>query len=194
MEKKPKIFQIGFNRCGTLCLYNFFKNNNIPSIHWDNGKLSLTMKRNNELKKPLLNGFEKCIFFSDMEHFDADMGVFYSHVHFFKLLDRQNPNSKFILNTRNVDNWIKSRLNHKFNGITGFYAHFIMSRLNLSLEQLLDKWRLEWDNHHKDVIEYFRGREEDFLIFNIENDDPQKIIDFLKEFYDIKKNKFKKTN
>jgi hypothetical protein len=194
MEKKPKIFQIGFNRCGTLCLYNFFKDNKIPSIHWDNGNLSLTMKKNHEQNKPLLNGLEKYVFFSDMEHFDADIGVFYSHVHFYKLLDEQNPESKFILNTRNVDNWIKSRLNHKFCGITGFYANFIMSRLNISLEQLLDKWRLEWDNHNKDVIEYFKGREDDLLIFDIENDDPQKIVDFLMEFYALKKNKFIKIN
>jgi hypothetical protein len=194
MEKKPKIFQIGFNRCGTLCLYNFFKNNKIPSIHWDNGRLSQTMKKNFEQDRPLLEGYEKYVFFSDMEHFDANIGVFYSHMHFYKLLDKQYSESKFLLNTRNVDNWIMSRLNHEYSGIIGFYANFIMSRLNIGLEQLLEKWRLEWDNHYEDVIEYFKGRADDLLIFNIENDDPQKIVDFLKEFYDLNKNEFVKIN
>ena len=194
MKKKPKIFQIGFNRCGTLCLYNFFKQNKIPSIHWDNGNLSLTIKRNKEQNKPLLSGYDDYIFFSDMEHFDDDMGVFYSHVYYYKLLDKQYPDSKFILNTRNIGNWIISRLNHEFRGMPGFYANYIMSRLNINFNQLLDKWRLEWDNHHKEVKEYFKGREDDLLIFNIEKDDPQKIVDFLKNFYALNKDEFLKTN
>jgi hypothetical protein len=194
MAKRPKIFQIGFNRCGTLCLYNFFISNKIPSIHWDNGNLSLTIKRNKEQNRPLLSGYEYYQFFSDMEHFDEDMGVFYSHVYYYSLLDKQYPNSKFILNTRDVDNWIKSRLNHRFSGMTGFYANYIMSRLNINLNQLSEKWRLDWENHHKEVIEYFKGRENDLLIFNIEKDDAQKIVDFLKKFYDLDKNKYVKTN
>jgi hypothetical protein len=76
----------------------------------------------------------------------------------------------------------------------GFYANYIMSRLHINLNQLLDKWRLEWDNHHKEVAEYFKGREEDLLIFNMEKDDPQKIVEFLKNFYTLDKNKYAKTN
>jgi hypothetical protein len=152
------------------------------------------MKRNKEQNKPLLKGYEKYSFFSDMEHFDDDMGVFYSHIYYYELLDKQYPNSKFILNTRNVDNWIKSRLNHKFSGITGYYASYIMSRLNLNSEQLLDKWRLEWDNHHTEVKEYFKRRDDDFLIFDIEYDDPQKIVNFFKKFYALDKHKFIKIN
>jgi hypothetical protein len=194
MKENSRIFQIGFNRCGTLCFYHFFKNNGIPSVHWDNGFLSLTMKKNHDQNEPLLKGYEHYIFFSDMEHFDKNIGVYYSHIRFYRLLDEQYPKSKFILNTRNVKNWIESRLNHRFAGMTGFYADYIMSRLNINLEQLLDKWCLEWDNHHKDVLEHFEGREDDLLIFDIENDDPQKIVDFLKKFYDLDKNKFLKIN
>ena len=35
-----KIFQIGFNRCGTGSLYNFFKENGFISIHWDSGEIA----------------------------------------------------------------------------------------------------------------------------------------------------------
>lgn len=194
MKERPKIFQIGFNRCGTRCFYNFFKNNGIPSIHWDNGLLSLTMKKNFEQNEPLLKGYENYRFFSDMEHFDENMGVFYSHVHYYQLLDKQYPKSKFILNTRNVNHWIKSRLNHQFGGMTGYYAKYIMSKLNINLYQLLYKWRLEWDNHHTEVLEYFHGRANDLLIFDIEKDDPQKIVDFFLAFYRLDKNRFLKTN
>ena len=194
MKLSPKIFQIGFNRCGTLCCYNFFHTNNIPSVHWDNGLLSLTMNKNYKQKKPLLNGYENYVFFSDMEHFDENIGVFYSHIHYYRLLDVQYPSSKFILNTRNIDNWINSRLNHRFGGIKGYYANYIMSRLNINLEQLLYKWRLEWTNHHNDVLAHFKVRENDLLIFDIENDDPQKIVYFFRELYDLDKEKFEKSN
>ena len=115
---KPKIFQIGFNKCGTVSLWVLFKyycKPSIPCIHWDDGKLALKIENNLHQDKPLLSGYDYYTFYSDME------SVFYENSYptiieaykYYQILDKQYPHSKFILNTRNVDNWILSRINFK---------------------------------------------------------------------------------
>ena len=36
-------------------------------------------------------------------------------------------------------------------------------------------WLLEWDDHHKDVMEYFKNRPDDLLVYDIDNDKIDKI-------------------
>ena len=112
----PKIFQIGFNKCGTRSIYTLFKENDIPSIRYDLGKLAIRMKKNFKYKLPLLNGYDNIILFTDMENIDHYRLPFYAHVDLYKILDKQYPKSKIILNIRNKDDWIISRLNHSNGG------------------------------------------------------------------------------
>lgn len=48
-----KIFQIGFNKVGTVSLHEFFLKNGISSVHWDRGNLSKTIHSNKLSGKPL---------------------------------------------------------------------------------------------------------------------------------------------
>jgi hypothetical protein len=41
----PRIFQIGFNRCGTTSLHGFFMKNGISSVHWDRGRIGVAFWR-----------------------------------------------------------------------------------------------------------------------------------------------------
>ena len=41
-----KIFQIGFNKCGTKTLHHYFSRNGIRSVHWDEGRLAQRMFAN----------------------------------------------------------------------------------------------------------------------------------------------------
>ena len=107
MEKINKIFQIGFNKCGTVSVYHFFENNGLKPIHWDMGRLADTIKRNYESNLPILNGYEGYDCFTDMENVNNNN---YAHLTYYKEFDIQYPNSKFILNLRPIDNWIKSNM------------------------------------------------------------------------------------
>lgn len=50
---------------------------------------------------------------------------------------------------------------------------------------MVARWSKEWDEHHAAVIEYFKDRPNDLLVFNIEKDNPQELVDFLANAYDL---------
>lgn len=167
---QPKIFCIGLNKTGTLSLHKAFELLRLKSVHWRVEK-EVTAKlpaqetdiqiiiRNNYLAgKNLLTGIENFDAYSDWN--------FYATNHLFTLLDKQCPGSKFILHTRNLEDWLKSRVAH-------------IRRAPDRKEQLkktpndpwfgmnIKAWREEYDKHHKNVFDYFRDRPQDLLILNI---------------------------
>ena len=106
-----KIFFIGFNKTGTNFIHQKFLNNNYKSLH--NGRWIGDWIKNNEIKKR-----EKWL---DEHQVFSD-----SELHDFKYLDKEYVNPFFILQTRELDEWINSRLlwieyhyhlqpNHPFN-------------------------------------------------------------------------------
>jgi len=186
-----KIFQIGFNRCGTTSLYELFKKNGYNSIHWANGELAKTLLNNKNNNLPLLTDINDYVFYSDMEFVSSNQII--EGYKMFDLLDKQYPGSKFILNTRSVDNWISSRLNHT-NGYKiinrkvvelippepYYLTHLNMYQIN-SIPTLVNIWRKEWKEHHSKVKQYFKHRPKDLLIFDIENDSFEKIVEFFED-------------
>jgi hypothetical protein len=166
-----KIFQIGFNRCGTRSLAALFRESGVRSVHWDYGRLARRIQWNHQHGRALLQGYENYAFYADME----DAPNLYAHIEYYKILDQQYPNSRFILNVRNKNRWLLSRLRH------GDYCERHMLASGLSLSQVMDLWATQWDQHVKDVIKYFRNRET-LLVFNIERDDVALLVSFLPEF------------
>jgi hypothetical protein len=177
-NKVNKIFQIGFNKCGTKSMYQFFSYHTKPavkSLHYEAGKLAKKIYLNNKKGLPLLTGYEDYKFFSDMEFVSEDQCIFISET-LFKKLDKQYPNSKFILNTRTMENWVKSRINHS----NGKYTRYQLKHYELSLPKLVKKWESDWIKHHKAVLEYFKDRPNDLLVFDIEKDSGMKLVKFLR--------------
>ena len=203
-----KIFQIGFNKCGTNSIKKILQNTdkNLSVIHWDRGLLAKKIYDNIQNKKSLLFGYENYDVFCDMECFflkDNKTKYFPAFI-LFEEIDKQYPNSKFILNTRNKENWIKSRLQHivTVSPIQGnhykileqhqlcFYWEKMADMNGVSKEQLIKMWEVEWDQHHYNVEEYFKNRSDDLLVFDIEKDEFSKFKIFFKNcnifFYLIK--------
>ena len=106
-----KIFQIGFNRCGTRTLHHYFSRNGLRAVHWDEGRLARRMFANLASGNNLLEGYEQFDVFTDMEYLD-DFGTYLEAYKLFPQLAAQYPNAIFILNTRNREAWIRSRLTH----------------------------------------------------------------------------------
>ena len=167
-----KIFQIGFNRCGTQSMYNFFSQNGIPSIHNGMGRLAVDIEANRRAGRKLLSGYDQYTFFSDMENVFEGIYAY----KYYRDLDTQYPGSKFILNIRNIDGFIQSR--KKLIGYLKIYMH-----VNKMTEQeAIKQWRQHFETHIREVTEYFSGRESDLLIYDIENDSPSQIAEFCKSF------------
>ena len=169
-----KIFVIGFNKTGTRSLYNYFKDNKIPSIHWHKGKLARVMKK--ILIKETTN--ERLRRISCFYRYGGLPRQNYAHVTFFKEMEQQYPDAKFILNIRDVENWIKSRNNHDN------YTRDICKILKMTKEELNEKWRNDYKEHIENVISYFSDKPNKLLVFDIEKDK----IDKLNLFSDLSLN------
>jgi hypothetical protein len=175
-----RVFQIGFNKCGTRSLYRLFADNSIPSLHWhtDQGKIAKKMLIN------FLNGeyiipkeYESIIFFSDLEDVYGSNYLPIFSYRFYREIFYQFPDAKFILNTRPLDEWINSRVEHD----NGKYLNHCLHTLKISKLELINQWKSHFLNHSQEVKMFFKNKREKLLIFDISKDNVSKVINFFPE-------------
>jgi len=176
-----KVFQIGFNKCGTRSLYKLFADNSIPALHWhtDQGKIAKKMLKN------FLNGekiipkeYEKIIFFSDLEDvYNSNYLPIFAYRFYREIFD-QFPDAKFILNTRPLNDWLSSRVRHD----DGKYLNHCLNMLKISKTELIKDWKSHFLNHSAEVQDFFKDKPGKLLTFNISTDDVNKVINFFPEF------------
>ncbi|KIN63740.1 Glycosyl transferase family 2 [Sulfitobacter noctilucicola] len=172
---KPRIFQIGFNKCGTRSFYDFFEKNGIKSVHYKRGDLAHGISSNIAEGKPPLEGWDKWTAYTDMQ-WVKKTGVIEA-CGFYKEFAAYYPRSYFILNTRSKDRWIKSRLNH---GTGQNYGNRYRLGLGLStMDETVAAWSAMWDLHHENVQRFFAETGQNFLVYNIEEDVPESLERFL---------------
>jgi hypothetical protein len=178
-----KIFQIGFNKCGTGNLYKLFKESGYNSVHWYKGKLAKTIKFNYDNNIKILDGIDNFIFYSDMDSSIDDFPI--EGYKYFKEIDKQYPGSKFILNIRPVEKWINSRIKHNPYGknTTRTYGGQFKDHYKLgSIEEVKEFWRKDWEHHINDVLNYFKDRPDDLIVFNIETDYIDVLVNFFNKY------------
>jgi hypothetical protein len=164
-----KIFQIGFNKCGTRTMHHYLRANGISSVHWDNGRLAQRMFANLANGDDLLTGYETFDAFTDMEFLDSTGLCYLEANKLFPYLAEKYPDAVFILNTRDREDWIRSRLAHGSEP----YAERQMTYFNVtSEEELAERWRADWERHHRRVTEFFAGKPYRFFVCRIETDLP----------------------
>ena len=189
-----KIFVIGFNKCGTTSLHNLFSKSGYRSVHWrlkkENVFLATAIFTNHSLNRKLLDGIDQfdiysdLVFLSENIHLEANI--------FFQNLDEQYPDSRFILNTRNKENWLESRSRHSAIG-AGSMIERACACYRESEEAVKTAWSAQWDSHHDKVRKYFADRT-NFLEFDIEKDPVSKISGFLSDRRPIKEAEWRKLN
>lgn len=177
-----KIFVIGFNKTATRTIHHFFRNNDVPSVHWDTGKLAKHISRNIQEGKNPIEGYENYTAFSDMSVLNANKGLCIEGCRNYQSLYNWNPDSKFILNTRSVDTWIQSRLNHA----NGRFVDRYMKCCGVpTREEMVEQWRKDHHEHHNEVLSFFGDKKEQLLVFNIETDAPESICRFLSDSFNL---------
>jgi hypothetical protein len=152
-----KIFCIGLNKTGTISLHQALTELGFTSLHWGGPASRRAVERAIAEGKPLLEYLEDRDAYSDIQRLSTN----------FDVLDEQYPGSKFILTTRDIDEWIDSRERHvernRERRTRGEYdGNF------LELEP--DRWRAQFIEHHERVERYFRGRD-DLLVMRITQGD-----------------------
>lgn len=191
-----KIFQVGFNKCGTCSFLDLFgAYSDQKTIHWDYGFLAQTIHNNiwSDKKFPL-DGYEDYRVFTDMECFIEQENGQIQHIQvykdYFDILDINYPNSVFILNTRDIDNWIKSRLNHicPYSSIINNSSTKDIRYIDIykkiydtkNSSDIIDIWKQEWNEHHNAIKEYFTRSPNQLIIYDIEKDKLSKLVNYFR--------------
>ena len=173
-----RIFQIGFNKCGTKSLAQFFRRNRIRSVHWDQGRLARSMHDCLHSGHKLVTEYHQYQFFSDMELLSMK-----EHIEAFKYypkLAKENPDALFIYNYRNEKDWVESRLAWR----NGYWTKRYMANHDLQTEeQAVDAWVKDWRKHRREVYAFFDANPKyRFIDFNIETHGVGRIMKVLPEF------------
>ncbi len=155
-----KVFAIGFNKTATTSLYSLFTQLGYEAMdgpHWRK---------------------------------TADWHIHYQFQTFsdgppedFRYLDKTFPRSKFILNVRDLREWLDSRIEH-----VRYRLEDPRYRNRPGAKKLPDvngvmKWVERRDEHHLQVLDYFSSRKDDLLVVNFIKDPlaVEKICDFLRK-------------
>jgi len=170
-----KIFLIGYNKCGTRTFHDFFTQNNIASIHFKRGNLARRLQANLAAGLAPLNGIDKWTCYSDIQMVSGQEVI--EGCERYRDLARYYPQSYFVLQTRDKDRWIQSRLRH---GNRGFYAERYRKGMGFAtIDETVAHWSESWDRHHREVPEFFAEAGLPLLIYNIEQDSPGRLVRFL---------------
>lgn len=148
----PFVFLIGFNRTATKSFHHFFERNGFRSLHWDNNGLVEKMLENVGENRRVLSGYEEFRAFSDLTLISDHS--FFEGNSMFRELFQSYPSAYFILNNRNTQDWLDSRVRHN----SGLFAERHLKLRGLrSVEELRRVWELEKINHENQVRAFFGG-------------------------------------
>lgn len=166
-NSNKRLIQIGLNKSGTTSIYQECLSGKWGNaVHWNGGKLAKKIMENYKNGQKLLKDIPYA-YITDVE--DPYNCFFpFENEKILKLVKKQYPNAKFLLNIRSDEKkWIKSRMNHA----NGRYPNIWIKCHNKygSIENSMIKHR---NKHHEMVKRVFKDEPNRLLVFSIENDDP----------------------
>ena len=154
-----RIFCIGVNKTGTGSLHLAFGQLGIPSAHYvcREGNVKDIIASNGSADRPLLAGLEHYRAISDWNTPETNQ--------WFRTLDEQYPGSRFIMTTRSLDSWLRSREAH-------VASNQVKHRYKGDWKSVdRDSWADEYERHHAEVRAYFAERPGDLLEMDISRGD-----------------------
>ena len=169
----PRIFQVGFRKCGTTALAAFLDRCGIPCIHHDGCRLAIRMRENLARGARPLDGYEHYRAFANMDLVEADdvFDGFREH----RALDAAYG-GRFILNTRPFAHWLASATAQ--DRARGVWEGQALRRFGTAdPDRVAAGWRALWDDQHRAVRADIAP--ERLLVFDIESDPPERLCDFV---------------
>lgn len=156
LQNKKLLFVIGFNKTGTTSIHRLFQQNGFKSVHWDEGRLAKKMLNNVCNGDPVLMGYD--------DKFDIYSDIVFrtSSFHFegnslFKQLYYDYPESYFLYNTRDMDKWLESRVNHP-NIVYGMTEFQLQQKLlnTTDEEKIKSYWKTQRLRFEEDINLFFK--------------------------------------
>ena len=199
MPTPPRIFLIGFNKCGTTSFHDYFKANNIASVHWRANTLALALQHNQTSGQPLLTGIDQWTAYTDMicipgspwGSSNSTKAPLIEGCRWFKALHHDYPDALFILNTRDPFHWLQSRLSHDKGQFAAAYLQALAPEGVRNRRQLKRRWLHDWYQHHTEVMAYFEAHaRKQLLVFHISESSEQQLNRFLRPHFAIEAGHF----
>lgn len=188
-----KVFLIGFNKTATTTFHKFFLRNGKKSVHWkvDGRLVAVDVAKNMASFKDPFSGYDEYEVFTDLECVNDKRFPLLEVYKWFSSFYAWHPKAKFILNTRNVDDWISSRLKHG----EGRYLEWYLYHYGVKKkEDVVLKWRLDFYQHHYNVLKFFEDKPGSLLVYDIDRDNPEKICSFMKDQCELDSSLFSHDN
>jgi hypothetical protein len=191
----PRIFLIGFNKCGTTSFHKLFLANGLSSVHWRANTLAMTIHRHRQQNHwPVLDGLDHWTAYTDMiclpgtpwNHSNSSDQPVIEACRYFRELHYSYPNSLFILNSRDPERWVESRLRHDDGRFAQAYLQAMRPEGIDDKSALRKRWLKDWDDHHSDVRGYFETTAADqFLFFRLGSTPSGELASFLGRYFSL---------
>ena len=158
-----KIFCIGFHKTGTKSLAAALRT------------LGYRVTGPNGVRDPDIEKNAFVMAYSLVENYDAFQDNPWPII--YKELDTKYPNSKFILTMRDSESWIRSQVRHFGRRETPMRKWIYGVGCPKGNEKIYIK---RFEDHNREVINYFKDRPQDFLILDLtQGDGWEKLCPFL---------------
>jgi hypothetical protein len=177
----PRVVQIGFNKCGTRSFQRLFEGAGHPVVQHKirkpfrrSRKAAYVIQQNLRAGRRIFAGMEDYVLYAGLIH-QTGTESFEAIRHFREML-RDYPDTILILNVRDREDWIRSRLGH---GRGELLRRVMRQRGVRTAEEVADIWRREWDEHLADVRSVMKDRPGQLIEFDLDTDPVQRLIDRL---------------
>ena len=171
----PRVIQIGLNKCATRSLAALFERSGYPAVHYRlpeeaGGAIAATlMLRNRRAGRPLLAGFDDRVLYSDLERNGPRVRI--EGWRMFRRLHADYPGSYFILNYRDREAWIRSRIEHP-----NYAENYRRNQGLADLDAVAEAWRREYDGHLAGVRRFFADKPAQLVEFDLDRDPVERLI------------------
>ena len=181
------VFQIGFNKCATTALNKLFHRSGVKALHgsgkyWrDHNHPALAGRNVQQLihhniaaGRKAIDTLEDFQGFFDMESVKDGSPI--ENFRHFRVIARDYPDSKFILNVRDKTDWLKSRIRHN----DGAYMAMAMARTGRDAAGVVSLWSDDYDRHHDAVQNFFQSEADRLIVFDIDRTPIRQLVRFCK--------------
>ncbi|MBN2906672.1 MAG: hypothetical protein JXJ18_08190 [Rhodobacteraceae bacterium] len=174
----PRVVLVGFNKCGTRSLARLFQGAGHRALHHKHRRplrrsqtAARIIRDNLAAGRKALAGIEDYTFYCDLIH--ATQTDYYEGNTAFREILRDYPGTILLLNLRDREAWIASRLLHGH----GEFARRAMTALGLPDQAaLIARWRADWDAQIAALRAELADRPDQLIIFDLDNDPIETLV------------------
>lgn len=174
----PRVVQIGFHKCGTRSLEQLFRGAGHRVVKYKlrrpfrrSRNAALLIRENLTTGRKAFAGMENYTFYADLIY-QTDSESF-EPIRCFREFMRDYPDTILLLNVREREDWIRSRLTHGH----GEFARRVMRQRGItSTDVLADTWRQEWDTHLAEVREFMAASPIQLVEFDLDTGSVDELV------------------